>query len=223
MPIRSLAGAVVLRNIPFTIDEKKVLREMRIPKAGSLAELDSAALSRGIKKAIDLAYSLIRGQACYRTFRITEVRPDRIVIEGSETLLAGSNMVKLLADCDYATLMACHIGEALPARVEALSAENLAEAFYLERVGTWMADYMADAVDRVVESEIVKNGYERTFRYACGYGDWALSHQPDLLRLVEAEKIGLKTMPESHIMIPRMAVSAVIGWKRRAVPDRDLG
>jgi hypothetical protein len=35
---------------------------------------------------------------------------------------------------------------------------------------------MADAVDRVVESEIVKNGYERTFRYACGYGD--KSHQP---------------------------------------------
>ncbi|MBI1866128.1 MAG: hypothetical protein HYR98_10450, partial [Nitrospirae bacterium] len=125
------------------------------------------------------------------------------------------NMVKLLADCDYATLMACHIGEALPARVEALSAENLAEAFFLERVGTWMADYMADQVDRVVESEIVKNGYERTFRYACGYGDWALSHQPELLRLVEAEKIGLKAMPESHIMIPRMAVSAVIGWKRK--------
>ena len=215
MPIRSLAGAVVLRNIPFTIDEKKVLRELRIPRPGRSPSWTRPCFPGTSRRRSTWRIRSSEGQACYRTFRITEVRPDGIVIEGSEALLAGSNMVKLLADCDYATLMACHIGEALPARVEALSAENLAEAFYLERVGTWMADYMADAVDRVVESEIVKNGYERTFRYACGYGDWALSHQPELLRLVEAEKIGLTTMPESHIMIPRMAVSAVIGWKRR--------
>ena len=215
MPPDSRSRVVVLRNIPFAIEEKRVLRELRIPKVRSLDEMDEVHVARAIREAIREAYTLIHAQACYRTYRIQAVEKERVRIPESDTVFQGESMVKLLRDCDYATLMACHLGPAMDQRVSDLEAREPALAFYLDRVGAWMADYVADAVDRVILQEIQRNGYERTFRFAVGYGDWPLTCQAEVLRLVEAHRIGLHHT-ETFILVPRFAVSAVIGWKRRS-------
>ena len=58
-------------------------------------------------------------------------------------------------------------------------------------------------------------GYERTMRYSPGYGDWDLTVQAELLRLVGAEAISV-TCTETSILQPRKSVTAVIGWERKA-------
>lgn len=205
---------VVLNNIPFTIDERKILRALRIPKINTLKEIPEEHISDGINKAIESAYSLIKGKACYRTFRIKEVTDNRIAISESDRLFYGNNMVRLLKDCDYATLLVCTIGNDLDKKVEELEQTSLADAYYLDRVGAWMADYMAEEAGRRVEAEIAKNGYNPTFRYAAGYGDWGLAAQTEIMRLTEANRIGV-SVTETFIMVPRFSVSAVIGWKRK--------
>src|SRR3989304_5013127 len=185
---------VVLNNIPFTIDERKILRALRIPKINTLKEIPEEHISKGIKKSIELAYSLIKGKACYRTFRIKGAEVDRITISESDRLFCGNDMVE---------------------KVEELERMSLADAYYLDRVGAWMADFMAEQADRIIETEIVKNGYSPTFRYAAGYGDWDLSVQTEIMRLTEASRIGV-SVTETFIMVPRFSVSAVIGWKRRS-------
>lgn len=214
--IKSSEKVVVLNNIPFTIEEKKVLRELRIPKINTLRELPEDHIAKAIKNAIEMAYSAIKGKACYRTFRIKEVLSDRVVIAESDRLFSGNNMVRLLKDCDYATLIVCTIGTDMVERIEELKKTSLAEAYYLDRVGAWMADYMAEQVGRIIETEIKKNGYKPTFRYAAGYGDWALSAQDEIMRLTEAERIGM-SITDTFIMIPRFSVSAVIGWERKRI------
>ena len=206
---------VVLNNIPFMIDERKILRALRIPKINTLKEIPEEHISKGIKRAIEIAYSLIKGRACYRTFRIKEVDADRITIAESDRLFCGNNMVRLLKDCDYATLLICTIGNDMVEKVEELERMSLADAYYLDRVGAWMADFMAEQAGRIIETEIVKNGYSPTFRYAAGYGDWDLSVQTEIMRLTEANRIGV-SVTETFIMVPRFSVSAVIGWKRRS-------
>lgn len=206
---------IILNNMPFIIEEKRVLMMLRIPKINTLKEIPEEHISKGIKKAIELAYSLIKGKACYRTFRIKEVTADRIAISESERLFYGNNMVRLLKDCDYATLLVCTIGNNIVEKVEELRRTSLADAYYLDRVGAWMADFMAEETGRMIETEIVENGYSPTFRYAAGYGDWDLSVQTEIMRLTEANRIGV-SVTETFIMIPRFSVSAVIGWKRRS-------
>jgi cobalamin-dependent methionine synthase I len=78
-----------------------------------------------------------------------------------------------------------------------------------------MADYMADRVDAIVQTEIQRAGYERTMRYSPGYGDWDLTVQAELLRLVGADVIGV-SCTETSILQPRKSVTAVIGWERKA-------
>ncbi|MFQ5700337.1 MAG: hypothetical protein ACE5HU_00650 [Acidobacteriota bacterium] len=214
--VKSVGGQpVVIRNLPVRIEEKRVLRELRIPRLEHIRELKEEAVGRSIKKAIDRAYGLIQGQGCYRTFRILQVGADHVTIDASDRIFRGHNAVKLLAGCDYATLLATTIGPALEKRIEELQGTEVADAYFLDVVGSWMADYMADRVDAMIQSEIRRNGYNRTMRYSPGYGDWDLSVQPDLLSLVGADVIGL-SCTETFILQPRKSVTAVIGWERKS-------
>jgi hypothetical protein len=205
--------ATLVTNIPFTIDPVRVLREMKIPRAKSLDEIEEKPLAAAIKGAIAKAYTLIEGKGIYRTFHLSGVEGNAVKGPDTGDLFHGAHMLKLLTGCDRATLLACTIGPNLEAEVERLQkAGELTDAFALEMTGGWMADYMADRVDERVEHEIKREGYGRTMRFSPGYGDWTLDNQPQVLRLAEAERIGI-TLTESNIMIPRKSVSAVIGWK----------
>lgn len=213
--VKSVGGRlVVLNSIPFSIEEKRVLREMRIPRLQQVRELPEEALARAIKGAIDAAYTLIHGRGCYRTFRITGAGADRVTLAESDSLLAGSNMVRLLERCDQVTLMAATIGPQLEDHIDTIKETGVADAYYLDVVGGWMADYMADRVDSIIQSEIQRAGYGRTMRYSPGYGDWDLTHQAELLALLETGAIGV-TCTESCILQPRKSVTAVIGWERK--------
>ena len=209
------AQPVVIRSIPFQIEEKRVLRELRIPRLKYVKELEEEGVAKSIKRAIDRAYTKILGQGCYRTINIKETRQDRVTTEESENLFIGSNMVKLLSRCDHATLLATTIGPALEQYIEDLKQDDIADAYFLDVVGSWMADYMADRVDAIVQTEIHRAGYERTMRYSPGYGDWDLTVQAELLRLVGADVIGV-SCTETSILQPRKSVTAVIGWERKA-------
>jgi cobalamin-dependent methionine synthase I len=48
-----------------------------------------------------------------------------------------------------------------------------------------------------------------------GYGDLGTDIQPDILRLLDAGKIGIACQPESFILIPEKSITAIIGWERK--------
>lgn len=207
--------ATVLDNLPFTIEPERVLREMRVPRIKTIDEIEEKPLAESIKKAIDKAYGLIHGRGIFMTYRLEGVSGDAVLSDEAGDLFKGVNMVKLLGRSDRATLMAATIGPGLENEVERIQkAGELTDAYALEMVGGWMADYMADRVDEFIEREIEKAGYKRTMRFSPGYGDWSLENQPKMIRLSEAEKVGI-ALTQTNIMIPRKSVTAVIGWERK--------
>jgi len=206
--------ATVLDNLPFTIEPERVLREMRVPRIKTIEEIEEKPLAESVKGAIDKAYGLIHGRGVFTTFRLKGVGAEAILSDDAGGLFKGANMVKLLGGCDFATLMAATIGPDLENEVERIQkAGELTDAYALEMVGGWMADYMADKVDEFVERAVEKAGYKRTMRFSPGYGDWSLDNQPETIRLSQAGKIGI-TLTQTNIMMPRKSVSAVIGWER---------
>ncbi len=209
-----LGAPIFFTNIPFQIEERQILREMRIPRKSFLKELDEPALAAQIKKAIDEGYRLIQGKGVFRTLVITGREEKKVLTRETDTLFVGEKMVKLLRNCDYATLLVATIGPQVENRVDELAPSEPAYSYFLERVGAWMADYMGILIDHTIEKEILRFGYQKTFRFGVGYGDWPLSTQTEVMQLTQADKIGI-SLNESFIMSPRLSVSAVIGWERK--------
>ena len=206
--------ANVIENLPFTIDETRVLREMRVSRIRTLDEMEERPLAEAIRKTIAKAYTLIHGRGVYLTIELSRTGAGAdVTAPGAPGLFSGADMAGLLGGCPRATLLAVTIGGELEVEVERLDkAGDITEAYLLEMVGGWMADYMADRLDERIEKEIARAGFDRTMRFSPGYGDWPLERQPALIKLVEAERIGI-SLTETNIMVPRKSVSAVIGWK----------
>lgn len=212
--IESTRRLTVLKNIPFTIEEERVLRELRISKINSLKEMPEQNIARYIKKAIDVGYAVIDAKAVYRTFRLVKSAGEFPGVEGAPGLFFGRKISELMEKCDYVSLLLTTIGPKLPQMADDLIKNEPTDGFYLEHVGGWMADYLADRVEELINHEAAKNGYGLTMRYSPGYGDWTLEAQPKLLRLLESETIGV-SLSDTMIMTPRKSVSAAIGWEPR--------
>ncbi len=214
--IKSLNHVSVLTNIPFEINETRLLRELRIPRKKNLDDLDEKKLGKELKNTIETAYGLIHGKACYNTFRIKSVLENKVIIDKSETLINSKKLASRLNDCDYCSLFVSTIGFELEERVAEMKKDNPSGAFYLEHVGSCMAEYMAEAVNERISQEIIKAGFIPKKRFSAGYGDWSLESQNEILALTEAKRIGV-SISDSLLMTPRKSVSALIGWGRKAV------
>lgn len=215
MRIKSLNNIITIRNIPFEINEERVLRELRIPRLKSLKEMSEQNVAKFIKWAIDTAYTLIEGNGCYITLPLKHDDKKGSYLEDAPEVFKAPSIQKLLRNCDYVTLLLSTIGSKLEDKVDSIKVDDPSGAYYLESVGGWMADYMTDKVDSFVEKEVLKWGYNRTMRYSPGYGDWELKAQADILKLLEGDRLGIK-LTESFIMIPRKSVTAAVGWERKA-------
>ena len=206
----------VVENISFEINEERLLREMRVSKLTSLDQMAEKPLAEAIRRAIARGYTLIHGKGLYLTLELAGIKDGAIHAPAAGGLFTGADMIKLLGDCPRATILAVTIGPALEAEVERLDkAGEMTEAYLLEMVGGLMADYMADRVDERIDRDIKRAGFGGTMRFSPGYGDWPLDRQPLLHSLLGSERIGI-SVTESHIMLPRKSVSAVIGWKGKA-------
>lgn len=209
--IKSYNKVSVLTNIPFEINEERVLRELRIPAKKKLIEIEEKNLGRELKRAIDTAYGLIHGKACYSTFRVKGIRDNKVILDKNNFLIKGTQIAKILKNCEFCSIFVATIGHELENSVSKLTIDDPARAFYLEYIANWMAEYMAKTVNNRISQEIVKAGFIPKKRYSAGYGDWPISSQRGILELIEAKRIGV-SLSEAYLMIPRKSISALIGW-----------
>ena len=212
--IKSLNHVSVLANIPFEIDEKRVLRELRIPVKKNLKDLNEKKLGEELKNVIEIAYGLVHGKACYNTFQIKNVFESKVILDKSETLVNSKKMAEILKDCEYCSLFVSTIGPELENHAVEMAKDDQSGSFFLEHVGNWMAEYMAEAVEKRISQGIIKAGFISKKRYSVGYGDWHVEAQKEILEITEARRIGV-SISESYLMIPRKSVSALIGWERK--------
>ena len=73
----------------------------------------------------------------------------------------------------------------------------------------------------MLRPQFAKEGFAMRWRFSPGYGDWDIHAQPELLRLTQAESIGI-SLTESLMLRPRKSVTAVIGLVRGENGDEKL-
>ena len=156
--------------------------------------------------------TLLAPRAIYGDFPVEAGAPGLTVIGGA--LRAGSRSLReRLAGCGRAVLFAATVGPALEdwAR-DLMDSGGMARGLLADAYGSAAATALGLAVEAAVARHFEAGGLAATRRYAPGYGDWDLADQAPLLRLVDAERIGIR-LTEDYLMLPAKSISGVIGGR----------
>lgn len=146
-----------------------------------------------------------------------------LTAQEAQPLLNGTDIRRHLVGCTGCVLLAGTLGAGVDALLRRATAEDMAFAVVLDAAASVMAEALAETLEQTVRERVRQTGQFLTLRFSPGYGDYALSAQPILLRMIEAQRtIGL-SVTESFILTPRKSVTAVCGLADHPVRGHRAG
>ncbi len=74
-----------------------------------------------------------------------------------------------------------------------------------------------------IRQEFSARGLYLTGRYSPGYGDWPLTAQPALCRLLDTSRLLGLTVSPTHLLLPRKSVTALLGVSAQPVSGHRAG
>lgn len=167
-------------------------------------EMDDSLQTR-LDNAAKLCMEIARPRCTAKKFILT----DEMRLEGTDVRLEGKDIRAHLAGCRAVYLFAATLGIEPKRETDRLFAEGKAtEALLLDTAASCAIEsYVEDICSDLQNSE----SRSLTACFACGYGDFPLSVQPTLLRLLSADtRIGLCT-DETFALMPEKSITAFVG------------
>lgn len=159
------------------------------------------AIARCERMILDIA----RPRAVWRRFGL---RGD-MTLEGTELRLRGEDIRARLAGCEGAILMAATLGHEIEALIRQTQVRSMADAMILDACASAAVENVCDNLCRDIQDSILP--MLLTERYSPGYGDFPLTQQEGLFRVLDiTRRIGV-TLTASGLMLPQKTVTAVLG------------
>lgn len=181
---------------PKIIDRNQWLRRLGVK--GEADERLAASLDQCEKELLKAA----RPQGIYRFAGLEELK------------LKGEAIKKHLEGCFEMAVMAATLGAGVDRLLRTSQIRDMAQAVLLDCGASVLIEQVCDDLGEQISCNA--EGF-LTGRYSPGYGDLPIETQDALIDFLDGpRKIGL-TVNESHIMIPRKSVTAIIGIGRQPV------
>ena len=176
-------------------------------------------------KRIDRCIAQIADAAQPR--RAVKRMPLFICPDEEDTLLFGGMRVKSrnlshhLADCTEVVVFAATVGIGVDRLIKRASISGMADAAILQAAGAAAVEAVCDQIEEDINRTAAGDGLKARRRFSPGYGDFALSHQPEVLFMVNAAKLTGITLTDGSLMVPSKSVTAGIGLYRDDQSDTD--
>ncbi len=164
-----------------------------------------------------LRYLGIQGEADTQTLRLVSecmetvkrVAAPKIMTrsfspEAFAPYLRGKDIINHLRGAHTVVLFAATLGHGVDLEIRKAQAVDMARAAALDACAAAYIEWCCD--------ENMPEGLPACSRFSPGYGDYPLSLQPQLLKALGAEKIGITAL-ESFMLLPTKSVTAVIGLR----------
>ncbi len=90
-------------------------------------------------------------------------------------------------------------------------AQSALDAAIYGAAGSSLVESVADACEAAVVADAAKWGMRTNWRYSPGYGDLPLALQPEIVRVLAADKRLGMVATESNLLIPTKSVTAFVG------------
>lgn len=145
----------------------------------------------------------------YRIFSLQTESDSRIKI--GNMIIDSVNLGKNLKGCQEVILFGATLGTGVDMLMKRRAVTDMASVVVLQACATAMLEEFCDkCVDEISEQFNREGKYLRP-RFSAGYGDFAISHQEEILRMTDAsKKIGL-TITSGSMLTPTKSITAVIG------------
>jgi len=122
--------------------------------------------------------------------------------------MIGVSINKHLENCHSAAVMAVTLGAGVDMLLRRVQVTDMAMAVAVDTGASVLVEQYCNAYEKMICAEI--SGYT-TPRFSPGYGDYPVTEQSYVVKLLEAPKrIGLN-VTSSSLMVPRKSVTAIIG------------
>lgn len=134
-----------------------------------------------------------------------------------------ADLAKNLTGCEEVILFAASLGIGPDFLLQRYSRLEMSRAVMLQAVSAAMIEAYCDEVNAELERKVNENGQHLSRRFSPGYGDFSLTHQMDLCRVLSAEKTVGITLTDSLLMLPSKSVTAVIGVGKFQMQEKHAG
>jgi hypothetical protein len=134
------------------------------------------------------------------------------------TVFHSSTLARHLKGCSELLLFGATLGSRFDTALRQLSYRSIAEGAAAQAVGAALIESYCDEQEKIWKRDYPDTVTYRP-RFSPGYGDWDLSEQEAVFRVLNCAKaIGL-TLTEGGLMAPIKSVTAVIGMDTGKDPD----
>lgn len=184
-------------------DLKEALRYMGVKGAPDPSVL---ALAKQAEEEVN-AHAKVRS-----VFKKVEIKADEsagyVEIVGAGVRWEGKNLSRHLSGCESAYLIAATLGFEMEKRVNYLMSTRPALGVATDAMCTSALECALDELCLQLEKQC---GKKLKTRFSCGYGDFPLAAQKDMVKLLDTgRKIGV-FLSESLMLAPQKSVTAVVG------------
>lgn len=138
-----------------------------------------------------------------------------------DTIMGGRDIANHLDGCEKAILMCATLGAEIDKLIRINQISDMAKAVVLDSFSSVAVEQVCNRVDEIIAEKYA--GYNMTFRFSPGYGDYPISLQQDFLRMLDApRKIGLTTN-DNYLLMPTKSVTAVLGLSKNPIERKKRG
>ncbi|MEG0283271.1 MAG: vitamin B12 dependent-methionine synthase activation domain-containing protein [Erysipelotrichales bacterium] len=180
------------------LDYNEILRYL-----GYEGELDNAT-----KEMIDKGLEVVEKYASFKhIYRIYDLELRKNEIEFNNLVIPSRVLPNYFVNCKQILILGATLGLELDKQIKKLEITDMSLALVVNAVAT---EYMEKNLEKLCHDIEEDNKYY-TSRFSIGYHDVSITHQPDLIKMIDATKlIGINVL-ESYLMVPSKSVSAMIG------------
>lgn len=161
-----------------------------------------------LDEALREALPLLSEKVCWSEFPLSRQAGilDLGFVQSDSTSLARN-----LADCEQVIVFAATLGLGLDRLISRYTRLSPAKAVLLQAIGAERIEALCDRFCEQIRRDAVSRDLYPAPRFSPGYGDFPLSVQAPIFRVLDCpRKIGL-TLNDSFLMSPSKSVTAVIG------------
>jgi len=145
----------------------------------------------------------------------------------SDTVTLGEMNIKSrdlachLRGCSHAVLLAATLGTGADTLIRRYSALDMEKALIAQAVCTAMIERYCDTVVCEAAQSPRLEGLYPTTRFSPGYGDFEISWQKDMLKLLDCKKRIALTLTDGYMLIPSKSVTAFVGFGKEKKDENE--
>ena len=189
--------------------KKEILRYLGY-KSDKMGEVDPL-IDSYIEDAVKLLRENCRPRHLWKRLPLKIDNGRSICFDDGAMRVESEKLAYNLRDCSEAAVMAATLGVEADILITKYSRRNISRGVIVEAAATALIEEYCDMVQQSIADELMKEGRYLRPRFSPGYGDFGISHQKDVMAILECPKRMGLTMTDGFMLTPTKSVTAVIG------------